>query len=109
MARGAGAADTTYRTPLFLTELARAESVVGRHQLALTTIDEAIGWFNDQDDFWCAPECFRVKAEIRRRRGATGATGATAQPETLLRRAHPVAERQGAAVWQTRLELARAG
>lgn len=97
---------TTYRTPLFLAELAQAESAMGRHQLALATIDEAISWFHDQDAFWCAPECFRVKAEVLRRQGAYGAAR---QAEGLLHRAHGIAERQGATAWRARIQNACVG
>jgi hypothetical protein len=90
----------SYRAPMFLAELAQAELAAGMPEKALTTIDDAIGWFRDQDDFWCAPECFRVKAEVLSRQGGANATR---EAEMLLARASRAAERQGAVAWMRRI------
>lgn len=93
----------TYRTPYFLAEMAQAEMDMGAPEKALATIDDAIGWFGGTDDFWCAPECFRVKAEVLRQHGGANATR---EADALLERAHAVAERHGAQAWLRRLASA---
>lgn len=91
---------TTYRTPLFLAELAQAEAAAGLPQKALSTIDDAIRWFGAGEDFWCAPECFRVKGELLRRHGGPNAAR---EAEVLLDRAARIAEAQGAPAWRRRI------
>lgn len=90
----------SYRGPLFLAELAEAELVAGMPEKALATIDSAIGWFRDLDDFWCAPACFRVKAEVLSQHGGANAMR---EAEMLMARAAHAAERQGAVAWKHRV------
>ncbi len=93
----------TYRTPFFLAELAQAELAAGFAAEALATIEDAIGWFGGVDDFWCAPECFRIKAEVL---GLHGGPSATREADTLLARASALAESQGAVAWRARIPIA---
>ncbi|MBU1376222.1 MAG: helix-turn-helix transcriptional regulator [Alphaproteobacteria bacterium] len=90
----------TYRTPFFLAELAQAERKAGFAAEALTTIENAIGWFGGVDDFWCAPECFRIKAEILEQHGGGDAR---CEAQALLARASRLAEAQGAEAWRARI------
>lgn len=92
---------TTYRTPLFLTELALAEAAAGDPDKALTTIEDAISWFKGVDEFWCAAECFRVKGVMLLQRGGPKAEEAASR---LLTRAARVAAQQGAEAWRRRIE-----
>jgi len=93
----------TYRTPLFLAHLAEAELAAGQPRRALSAIDDAIAWFGGVDDFWCAPECFRVKAEVLRQGGA--GPEAAREAERLRARAQRLAETQGAEAWLQRMRV----
>jgi hypothetical protein len=90
----------SYRAPLFLAELAQAEAAAGMPEQALVTIDDAIDWFGGADAFWCAPECFRVKAEILRLHGGSNAIR---EADSLRDRAIDLAGRQKAVGWQRRI------
>lgn len=92
---------TNYRTPWMLAELAQAEMAAGLPDRALASIDKGIGWFAGIDAFWCAADCFRVKADIL---AARGGPQASAQAGALMRRAADVAARQGALAWSRRIE-----
>ncbi|MES2033281.1 MAG: winged helix-turn-helix domain-containing protein [Pseudomonadota bacterium] len=87
----------SYRAPLFLAELAAAELAAGMPEKALATIDDAICWFRDLDDFWCAPECFRVKAEVLSQHGGANAMS---EAKMLMARASRTAERHAAIAWK---------
>lgn len=89
----------TYRTPFFLAELASAELAAGLSRKALATIEDAIAWFGGVDAFWCAAECFRVKADILR---AQEGPDATRDADAMLARAAAVTETQGAVAWRDR-------
>ncbi|QUD88652.1 winged helix-turn-helix domain-containing protein [Phenylobacterium montanum] len=93
----------SYRAPLFLAELAQAEAAAGLPEKALATIDDAIDWFRGADAFWCAPECYRVKAAVLRTQGGPNATR---EAEALLSRAFGLAQSQGAVGWQQRISTA---
>jgi predicted ATPase/DNA-binding winged helix-turn-helix (wHTH) protein len=90
----------TYRTPLFLAELAQAEAAAGQLEQARITVDEAIGLFNGGDAFWCAPECFRVKADLLRR---CGGAGAAQEAQALIDRAGRIADDHGAVAWKRKI------
>ncbi len=92
---------TTYRTPLFLAELAQAEAAAGLPEKALQTIDDAIAWYGGVEAFWFGSECLRVKADIL---AQCGGANALREAEALLERAAALAERQGAVTWRRRVE-----
>jgi predicted ATPase/DNA-binding winged helix-turn-helix (wHTH) protein len=91
----------TYRTPVFLAQLAEAEAAAGLPEKALATIDEAIGWFGGADAFWCGPECLRVKAEIL---AQSGGANAMREAQALFERAANLAAQHGAPAWTRRIE-----
>ena len=97
---------TTYRTPYFLGELAQAEADAGMPEKALATIDDAIGWFGGVDAFWCAPECFRIKAEVL---AQCGGDNARREAKALLDRALSVAAAHGATAWERRVRSSLEG
>ncbi|MEW5685741.1 MAG: hypothetical protein AB1942_12545 [Pseudomonadota bacterium] len=95
---------TTYRTPLFLGELAQAEMAAGLSDKALATIEEALGWFKGADDFWYAPECLRVKAQLLILQSGKAGVG---EADVLLSHAARVATDHGAITWQRRIAADR--
>ena len=90
---------TTYRTPFLLSQLAEAEAAAGALDKALLIMDDALGWFGHADEFWCAPECLRIKGELLAR---SSDAARRREGEALIRRGIDLARRHGAAGWERR-------
>ncbi|WP_342739612.1 winged helix-turn-helix domain-containing protein [Bradyrhizobium sp. B117] len=83
-------------TTVFATALAEGLAAQDQPDLALQTIDEAIGQIPDHGESFDMPEMLRVKGEILAR------SGNAAEAETYLRRSLDLARRQCALGWELR-------
>jgi hypothetical protein len=93
---------SSYRTPFFLAQLAQAEAAAGLPEKGLATIDEALAWLGNRDDYWCSPECLRVKAEVL---GMHGGANARREAEAMFHRALDLAQSHAAPAWIERVRV----
>jgi predicted ATPase/DNA-binding winged helix-turn-helix (wHTH) protein len=94
-----GDVNASFRSFMFLAEMARALACVGQVDEGLAALEEAIARADETDERWNIAELLRIKGELLLLQGTPGAA---ATAEDHFRQALDWARRQGALSWELR-------